>query len=162
MKYRKNNLFFYIYIFFLLTALYNCQKAKKKTVTKPAIYKFSPVSLEFRFVGTNTLSDRAFKNVKKLVSSTKNLLQNLIYTNLSKKNLILDKKVLDNFNIKYNKKEPLVNKKEELNHTLVVLFTFEKRKSSLRKTKNSQIRKSQTSNLDNKKSSKKIQDDEYE
>ena len=134
MKYRKNNLFFYIYIFFLLTALYNCQKAKKKTVTKPAIYKFSPVSLEFRFVGTNTLSDRAFKNVKKLVSSTKNLLQNLIYTNLSKKNLILDKKVLDNFNIKYNKKEPLVNKKEELNHTLVVLFTFEKRKSKFFKT----------------------------
>lgn len=40
--------------------------------------------------------------------------------------------------------------------------SFEKRKSSLRKTKNSQIRKSQTSNLDNKKSSKKIQDDEYE
>ena len=135
MALRKTNIIIYLYISLLLFCFCDCQK--KKLIKKPGKFKYSNIDLEFRFIESNTndkIAIRDMKNIKKLVSSVKSLLTSLIYTNLSKKKLTLDQKILDNFELEYNYKEPLIHKKEILNKHLVVLFTFGNLRTKLFKT----------------------------
>ena len=130
-----NHLFIFIYIINITIIFCQSQKDSNKVVNKPGKFKFSPIDLEFRFIEQINKTDKKILNVvKKLFNSVKLLLKNLIYTNLNKKKLTLDRKVLDNFEIQYSSNEPLIYNQETLNKNLIVLFTFDKLKTKLFKT----------------------------
>jgi hypothetical protein len=95
-----------------------CQKESEKEITKPKSYRFDNIDLEFKFIEnkyTKKIGNNDLKNIKKLISSVKNLLTSLIYTNLSKKKIDLNQRLLDNFDIEYNYNEPILHKSEKLN-----------------------------------------------
>ena len=130
-----DKLFIYFFISLLLLNFSICKKDTKKTVTKPSKYRFSNLDLEFRFIESKyKISSKDLKNIKHFANSVKSLLKSLIYSNLNKKKITLDQKLLDNFEIEYDYNEPLIHKEEVLNKHLIILFSFSKRKSKLFKT----------------------------
>ena len=132
---KADKLFIYFFISLLLLNFSICKKDTKKTVTKPSKYRFSNLDLEFRFIESKyKISSKDLKNIKHFANSVKSLLKSLIYSNLNKKKITLDQKLLDNFEIEYDYNEPLIHKEEVLNKHLIVLFSFSKRKSKLFKT----------------------------
>ena len=132
---KADKLFIYFFISLLLLNFSICKKDTKKTVTKPSKYRFSNLDLEFRFIESKyKISSKDLKNIKHFANSVKSLLKSLIYSNLNKKKITLDQKLLDNFEIEYDYNEPLIHKEEVLNKHLIILFSFSKRKSKLFKT----------------------------
>ena len=136
---KTNNKFICLFILLLLFHCSKCQTKTEKETTKPSSYRFDNIDLEFKFIEnkyTKKIGNNDLKNIKKLISSVKNLLTSLIYTNLSKKKIDLNQRLLDNFDIEYNYNEPILHKSEKLNKNLLVLFSFEnlKYKTKLFKT----------------------------
>ena len=131
----NNNIFMAFYILLLLISYCECQKQSKQTIKKPGKFSFSSIELEFRFIEQNNkIANKDLKTIKRFVNSVKYLIQSLIYTNLAKKKITLDKNVLDNFEIDYSKDEPLIHNEEKINKNLIVLFNFGKLRTKLFKT----------------------------
>ena len=134
---KTNNIYIFFFILLLLFCCNKCQTKTKKTITKPSSYRFDNIDIEFKFIEnkyTKKIGNNDLKTIKRLLSSTKNLVTSLIYTNLAKKKVELGQNLLDNFDIEYNKNEPLVKKSEQLNKHLLVLFMFGNIKSKIFKT----------------------------
>ena len=132
---KTNNKLIFFSIFFIMLGLCICQKESKKSVKKPGKFMFSSIDLEFRFIEQYLkIGSKDLKSIKRLVNSVKSLIKSLIYTNLAKKKITLDKKVLDNLEIEYNNNEPLIHEPEVLNKNLIVLFAFGKLRTKLFKS----------------------------
>ena len=137
---KTNNKFILFYILLILLSLCACETKNKKPVKKPSLYSFTNIDLEFRFIETKSsnkdkkISTKDLGSIKKLVRSVKSLLTSLIYTNMSKKKTILNKSLLDNFDIDYSYDEPLIIKPENISKHLVVLFTVGNAKTKIFKT----------------------------
>ena len=126
--------FYFLIILVIIPFAFTVQKKKddktKKLIKKPQIYDFSPLDIEFRTVGKK-INEKDLKAINAITKSVTNLLRSLIYVNFRKKKLTLDKKVLDNFNIQYTKKEPLANKKETITKHLVILLNYKQLRTRL-------------------------------
>ena len=93
---------------------------------------FSSIDIEFRQVGiAPKISHKFLTRIESYINSVKKLIKALIYVNFKKKKIKLDKKVLDNFEIKYNEDEPMVYEPETLTKHLVVLINFKNMKKKL-------------------------------
>jgi len=137
---KTNNKFILFYILLILLCFCACDTKNKKPVKKPSLYSFNNIDLEFRFIETKDstkdkkISIKDVKSIKKLVRSVKSLLTSLIYTNMGKKKVVLNKSLLNNFDIDYSYDEPLINKPENVSKHLVVLFTLGNVKSKIFKS----------------------------
>ena len=132
---KTNNKLIFFSIFLIMLGLCICQKESKKSIKKPGKFMFSSIDLEFRFIEQYLkIGNKDLKSIKRLVNSVKSLIKSLIYTNLAKKKITLDKKVLDNLEIEYNNNEPLIHEPEVLNKNLIVLFAFGKLRTKLFKS----------------------------
>jgi hypothetical protein len=132
-NYPKNNIFLFFIIFLCFFNISHAQKRKvKKQLIKPQEYNFSPIEIEFRQVGiTPKISQRLLNRIESYINSVKRLIRALIYVNFKKNKIKLDKKVLDNFDIKYDEDEPLISEPETLSKHLVVLYNFKKMRKKL-------------------------------
>ena len=133
-NYPKKNIFLFFIIFLCLFNISHEKKRKpKKQIIKPRKYSFSPIDIDFRQVGTTQkISNKLLNRIKTYCNSVKRLIRALIYTNLAKKDIRLDKKILDNFEIKYDDEdEPLVSEPETLSKHLVVIYNFKKMRKKL-------------------------------
>ena len=124
----KKSVLLILIIFFSLFII----SSGKKTLKPSSDYDYIPIEIEFKIVGiTSKIKESEINAIEKLANSVKNLLRSLIYINLPKKKLTLDKKVLDNFDISYKKKEPLLDNSEVIKKHLVVLLTFKQLRPKL-------------------------------
>ena len=131
-QYHKQSLLLFFIIFLIVFNLSFQKKPKVKGPTKPEIYNFSPIDIEFKNITTiNKIKKRNMNRINRLIKSVIFLMKSLIYVNFKKKQIILDKKVLDNFEIKYIKREPILKKPENITKHLVIITIFKKMRKKL-------------------------------